>query len=227
MRIKNWQKFQHYKHRSPPWIKLYRELLDDKQWHDLDGDAAKTLVMLWLIAAENDGYLPASKTLAFRLRTSEKAIERVLVQCSHWFESEASNTLAPCKQDATSETEKSRDRVETEAETESGASAPCVSSHEPEIVPIGLWLSFVEHRNRLRKPLTPHAGELVRRKLLEFKNLGHDPVTLIETAIERGWVTVFEPKPEERNNGNGKHKPSSSDLANRNAKALWPHGRAH
>jgi hypothetical protein len=226
MRIKNWQKFQHYKHRSPPWIKLYRELLDDKQWHDLDGDSAKTLVMLWLIAAENDGYLPASKVLAFRLRTSERAVERILVQCSHWFEGDASNPQADCKQDATPETEKSRDRVETETETESGASAPSVSFHEPEIVPIGLWLSFVEHRKGLKKPLTPHAGELVRRKLLELKNQGYNPVTLIETAIERGWVTVFEPKPEEKN-GNGKHKPSSTDLANRNAKALWPHGRTH
>ncbi len=27
-RIKNWDKFQHFKNRRPPWIKLHREILD-------------------------------------------------------------------------------------------------------------------------------------------------------------------------------------------------------
>ena len=29
MRIKNWNRFQHFKDRKPPWIKLYRDILDD------------------------------------------------------------------------------------------------------------------------------------------------------------------------------------------------------
>jgi len=27
LRVKNWGKFQHYKDRNPPWIKLHRGLL--------------------------------------------------------------------------------------------------------------------------------------------------------------------------------------------------------
>jgi hypothetical protein len=54
-RVKNWKKFQHFKDRSPPWIKLYRDLLDDPDWHELSGDEAKALVMIWLVASENDG----------------------------------------------------------------------------------------------------------------------------------------------------------------------------
>ena len=57
MRIKNWERFQHFKDRRPPWIKLYRELLDDPDWHDLAGDDAKFLVMLWLIASGDHGSL--------------------------------------------------------------------------------------------------------------------------------------------------------------------------
>jgi hypothetical protein len=86
-RIKNWSKFQHFKDRRPPWVKLYRDLLDDMEWHQLEPRAAKALVMLWLIASENDGELPEAKTLAFRLRTTERSeVLDVLSELSHWLE---------------------------------------------------------------------------------------------------------------------------------------------
>jgi hypothetical protein len=66
MQIKNWKKFQHFKDRKPPWVKLYRDLLDDIEWFELDPKAAKVLVMLWLIASEDDGNIPTAKQLAFR-----------------------------------------------------------------------------------------------------------------------------------------------------------------
>ena len=121
MRIRNWKRFQHYVHRCPPWIKLYREILDDREWHKLSGESAKGLVMLWCIAAENNGELPDSATLAFRLRISENRVIALLSACSPWIEGadeSSSNTLASCYQDALPEAEKSRDRVETEKEAE-------------------------------------------------------------------------------------------------------------
>src|SRR5215469_8864352 len=110
MRIRNWNTFQHYKQRRPPWIKLYREILDDKEWSALSGEAAKGLIMLWLIASENDGYLPDSKTLAFRLRISENRVTALLSDCSHWLEADASNMLAGCYQDASPETEEETEK---------------------------------------------------------------------------------------------------------------------
>jgi hypothetical protein len=29
-RVKDWTKFQHFKDRRPPWIKLYRDILDNR-----------------------------------------------------------------------------------------------------------------------------------------------------------------------------------------------------
>lgn len=84
IRIKNWARFQHFKDRKPPWIKLYRDLLDDLKWHELDSEAAKVLVMLWLIAAESDGELPDFKELAFRLRITERSIKSIVSRLSHW-----------------------------------------------------------------------------------------------------------------------------------------------
>lgn len=85
--VKNWKQFQHFKDRTPPWVKLYRDILDDPDWHSLSGDVAKTLVMLWVIASEDEtkqGLLPNNKKLAFRLRISEKSLQSIVSQLSHW-----------------------------------------------------------------------------------------------------------------------------------------------
>jgi hypothetical protein len=68
--------------------------------------------MLWVIASEDNGYLPDSATLAFRLRISENRVIALLSDCCEWFEQDASNMLASCKQDAMPETEKRQSREE-------------------------------------------------------------------------------------------------------------------
>lgn len=120
MQIKGWSKFQHYKagERKPTWIKLHRSILDDMEWHDLDPSAAKTLVMLWLIASESDGMLPDIKKLAFRLRMTEQRVNDAVAKLSHWLEQDASNLLADGYQNSSLEEE-----GETEEEKEQDASA--------------------------------------------------------------------------------------------------------
>lgn len=93
-RIKNWKQFQHFKDRRPPWIKLYRDILDDIEWHNLDPSSAKILVMLWLIASESDGQLPSTPELAFRLRISESTIKSIILKLSHWLEHDDIATIS-------------------------------------------------------------------------------------------------------------------------------------
>ena len=87
MKIKNWSRFQHFKDRRPPWIKLYRDLLDDPDWHELDAEAAKILVSLWLLASEDEdqeGMLPDAKRIAFRLRLPINKVNQALTKLNHW-----------------------------------------------------------------------------------------------------------------------------------------------
>lgn len=111
LRIKNWSKFQHFKDRRPPWVKLYRDLLDDVEWFELDPIAAKALVMIWLIASEDDGLVPDNKKLAFRLRMSVHDVEQCIAKLSHWLEPVCINVISARYQDDAPETE-------TETETE-------------------------------------------------------------------------------------------------------------
>lgn len=53
-RIRNWAKFQHYRNRNPPWIKLHFELLSSRDWVALD-DASRVLaIACMLLASRND-----------------------------------------------------------------------------------------------------------------------------------------------------------------------------
>jgi hypothetical protein len=107
-RIKGWRKFQHFKNRRPPWIKLYRDLLDDPEWHNLNPAAAKFLVTLWLLASEDEkqeGLLPDPGTIAFRLRLSEKEAKQRLSQVSSWLDQDDITTISPRYQDGPPETE--------------------------------------------------------------------------------------------------------------------------
>lgn len=117
MRIKNWEKFQHFKDRRPPWIKLYRDLLDDADWHELDPKKAKFLVMLWLIASENHGELPNTKQIAFRLRIATKEANQLLNSLESWLIQDDINAISTGYQPDAPETE-------TETETDIGNSSP-------------------------------------------------------------------------------------------------------
>ena len=111
MKIKNWSKFQHFKDRRPPWVKLYRDLLDDPDWHELDAEAAKILVSLWLLASEDEdqeGKLPDAKRIAFRLRIPVNKVNQALTKLEHWLYHDDINEISERYQ---------LDAPETETET--------------------------------------------------------------------------------------------------------------
>lgn len=111
LKPKNWQKFQHYKDRSPPWIKLHRELLDDREFMLLPIASKALAPLLWLLASESaDGTFDASdEELIFRLRVTQKDLTGLRPLIDKGFFTVASGSLAECKQDA---------RPEGEGETE-------------------------------------------------------------------------------------------------------------
>ena len=116
---KNWRDFQHYKDRSPPWIRLHRKLLDNKDFHKLPVESRALAPMLWLLASESiDGIIDADlEELAFRLRSDERSIKKALdpLLLRGFFEvvQNASATLAECSHVAVPETE-----TETEQSSE-------------------------------------------------------------------------------------------------------------
>lgn len=56
--VKNWNEFQHYKKRNPPWIKMHRAILDDYAFLALPDVSKGHLMLLWLFASQNNGMVP-------------------------------------------------------------------------------------------------------------------------------------------------------------------------
>jgi hypothetical protein len=112
---KNWAVFQHYKDRCPPWIKLHRDLLNDRSYMRLPIASKALAPMLWLLASESkDGVFDGSlDELVFRLHITPKEYQDgVKPLIDNDFFILVSGVLAERKQVAIPETE-----GETETET--------------------------------------------------------------------------------------------------------------
>jgi hypothetical protein len=121
--VKNFQRFQHYKDRAPPWIKLYNELLDDYEFGRLPDASKMHLIAIWLLASRSDNKIPYDAAWVARRINANTKVDLTLLACAGFIvvdqqlqttEQDASNALADCKQDACLEGEERRERVETE-----------------------------------------------------------------------------------------------------------------
>jgi len=113
---KNWAVFQHYKDRCPPWIKLHRDLLNDRKFMRLPIASKAIAPLLWLLASESkDGIFDGSlDELVFRLHITPKEYQDgVKPLIDNNFFVVASIVLSESKQPAIPETER-----ETETEKE-------------------------------------------------------------------------------------------------------------
>jgi len=74
--LKGWERFQHYKDRDPPWVKLYRDLLTSESWV-LGSDLSRLVqVASVLLAARYNNQIPYRWDLIRKvacLECSEKA----------------------------------------------------------------------------------------------------------------------------------------------------------
>ena len=78
--VKHWERFQHYSSRRPPWIKLYRDVLDDYDFLTQHIASIALAPLFWLLASESeDGTFSGDvERLAFRTHRSPKEIRDAL-----------------------------------------------------------------------------------------------------------------------------------------------------
>jgi hypothetical protein len=175
---KNWDNFQHYKHRSPPWIKLHKNLLDDMAFQRLPVASKAIAPMLWLLASESqDGVIHRTpEEIAFRLRMTEKEVlSAIKPLIDNGFFIEDSSMLAKCLQDAT--TEKSK--------RESKSKTPTPISDEFEISePIKAWALKNGH-SQLEKHLESFINKC---KAKNYKYSDWDAA--FRNAITDNWAKV-------------------------------------
>mgnify|MGYP001610464632 CR=1 FL=1 len=58
LRITNWSRYQHYKNRNPPWIKLHVQLLQSPEWVSLSESGRLLALVCMMIAPRFGGKIP-------------------------------------------------------------------------------------------------------------------------------------------------------------------------
>ena len=172
---KNWAVFQHYKDRCPPWIKLHRDLLNDRAYMSLPVASKAIAPLLWLLASESkDGVFDGSTDeLVFRLHMTQKEVkDGVKPLIDKGFFTVASGVLADSKQDAIPETER-----ETEKEGETDA---------PKGVSKEIWDSFVKQRKARKAQITDRVMESI---VTQAKIAGWTLDNALSEIVIRNWQT--------------------------------------
>lgn len=194
--VKNFDQFQHYKDRTPPWIKLYNSVLDDYAFTGLPDASRAHLLSIWLLASRLQNVIPFD---AEWVKTAIKASGNVnldeLVDAGFIIPSRAkphkskaihdSTTLADCKQDARPERE-----TEREGETDcSVAKATAAEAASPSGVDWNDEAAVFRYGKRV---LGKQAGGMIVRLKQEYEHDLEAVLDILEQASEkadpREWV---------------------------------------
>ncbi len=123
--IPNWEEFQHYKDRNPPWIKLHNQLLENYEFECLPDASKAHLLCIWLLASRTENnFVNDAKWIGRKIGANSTVNLKVLIESGFLQlnqedpepEHDASMALQLPEQSAGTEGEQSR--AETEGETE-------------------------------------------------------------------------------------------------------------
>jgi len=120
--VKNWDKFQHYKDRNPPWIKLHNSLLDNYEFECLQDASKSHLLCIWMLASRTDNKMPLDQDwIKRKIGASSKVDLQILLD--HGF-IELQGMLQDASKTLVSEEKRQRrDREETEKSKDTSSSS--------------------------------------------------------------------------------------------------------
>ena len=115
--VRNWDKFQHYKNRNPPWIKLYLELHHDDNYMRLSGNRRAILTSVWVEYGLSQRCVPLDpKLLGRRFNLNVKMADLEALNHAGFIIFAASKPLAPRYQDASASRALARERDKEETQ---------------------------------------------------------------------------------------------------------------
>jgi len=215
--VKNWETFQHYKDRSPPWIKLHRDLLRDYDFSCLQDASKLQLMLLWLLASQLDNKIPTDPAWITRqLGLSEPINLKPLIDNGFiLLVQDASKALADCKQSAIVETEAEAYKQEAEREQK---------TRKPKKTGKRLPKNWQPSKELLTWAMTERTDLDIKRVIDSFTDYwiaktGSTATKLDWDATFRNWVRN-EKSNRSQQTGNGQRQNSVRDREQRNRAEL-------
>jgi hypothetical protein len=201
-RIVEWEKYQHYKDRSPPWIKLYRSLLTSETWILCD-DASRVLaIACMVIASTTDNKIPCDPKYMKRVAyLNDEPNYEHLLRCNFiQLVDDASNMLASCYQDAIPEQSRAEQSKEEQSRAETLAATPAslpdsLSATEVETAALSERLRFPYAKaGPALKTLCPISRDEWENAVKETKAKGANSVMYALACIESARTKPKKPE---------------------------------
>ena len=173
LQVKNLDKYQHYKDRCPPWIKLHLSTVRDYDFSCLQDASKAHLMLIWLLASQLDNRIPNDPDW-IKGQTGMRTKPNLNLLIDKGFlvlEQDASNALADCNQSAMPETE-------TEAYTKEAET-------EPPISPKGDDSTFESFWNLYPKKVGKQAALRRWKKIKPSKGLVEAILNSIRDQVDR------------------------------------------
>lgn len=213
--VKNFEKFQHYKERSPVWIKLYSSVLEDYEFAKLPDASKAHLLAIWLLASRYSNRVPYDAQWISTRINATCAVDLAILERAGFIlklnaELDASKSLAQTDERASLETETETDTLTANAVKggDAAASAP-VNLKSQVFGPCLTWLA--QATARTPKALRPHVGRWCK---------DYGDASVIECILEaqreapvdpEAWIIgALRKRKGKHGNGTAKHRDASS-----------------
>ena len=132
--VRNFERFQHYKDRSPPWIKLYNGLLDDYDFGLLPDASKLHLVAIWLLASRFDNKVPFDPGWIAKRITATEKVDLIRLRDAGFIDVEG-DPLAARQPDDDPEREAETEREKEEKDSSADADTPAPVSQTKKVYP--------------------------------------------------------------------------------------------
>lgn len=85
-RVRNWEKFQHYSKRNPPWIRLHQSIMRSPEYQQLSDTCRSHLIGLFLLASQHDNKIPINQGWLKHELCTKQSIDLKTLAASGWIQ---------------------------------------------------------------------------------------------------------------------------------------------
>jgi len=184
-RVKNWDRFQHYKDRNPPWIKLHNHLLDDYEFELLSDATKGHLLCIWMLASRTNNKLPYDQTWIKRKIGANSNVDLKILIDSGFIELQSVVHDASVALDSE---EKRRDREEAEERREDLPPKAPVFNFKKSLIDLGCDEGLVSDWLKVRaKKKAANTERALKGFLKEVDKTSMTLNQVLEKCVYKSW----------------------------------------
>jgi len=184
--IAGWQEHQTFRkdRGTPPWIKLHRNLFMKQKWVALSDAEKGHLISMWILAADDDGKIPAdAKVLRKLCQLDDVPNIKKFIELQ-WLSCDDNQMATTCQPDDNQMTPQRREEERREEKKK---------TVYPDWLDQKAWQEFKDYRKSKKSPLNDLAETKAINALKKLVDEGYNQAEVIDNIIVSSWTGIYPP----------------------------------